>query len=575
MVILAIGVKPGTEFLKGSNIELGNRGHIIVNNKMQTNINNVYAVGDAVLVNDLVSGIRVAIPLAGPANKQGRIAANNILGMESVYKGTQGTSIIKTFDLTAGCTGNNEKVLKNNNIKYNIVYVEAQSHASYYPGAMPMTIKLIFNDKGDILGSQIIGYEGVDKRIDVISSILRLNGKVNDLVEFEQAYALPYSSAKDPVNIVGQVAENVLRGLSDIALPRDVENIDKNKVVILDIRDEMEREIGSIRDSLNIPLEQLRNRLNELDKSKEIWTYCQVGLRGYIAERILKQNGFKAKNITGGYKVYMKGQYKPIITECNTDDDFILDEEVAIDLDACGLSCPGPLMQVKNSMEFLEKGNVLRIKASDPGFFEDIKAWCRKTDNDLLNLSKENGIIKALVRKGSTKGINQQQEYSIKDIDKQKENKTIVVFSGDLDKAIASFIIANGAATMGRKVTMFFTFWGINILRKNEIVPVKKNLIEKMFGKMMPRGSENLKLSKMNMMGMGSKMIRKIMKDKNVSSLEELIKSAINSGIEIVACQMSLELLGLKKEELIDGIKIGGVGYYLGEAEDSNINLFI
>jgi peroxiredoxin family protein/TusA-related sulfurtransferase len=228
-------------------------------------------------------------------------------------------------------------------------------------------------------------------------------------------------------------------------------------------------------------------------------------------------------------------------------------------------------MQVKASMSDLEEGQILKVSASDPGFYEDIKAWCKRTNNELLEVTKTGSNITAFIKKNLQPETANQYNASVS----VKDNKTMVVFSGDLDKAIASFIIANGAASMGKKVTMFFTFWGLNILRKPEKVNVKKGMLDHMFGFMMPRGSRRLKLSNMNMLGMGGKMIRMVMKNKNISSLEELIQSAIDSGIEIVACQMSMDVMGLKKEELIDGVKIGGVGYYLGEAEDSNVNLFI
>ncbi len=225
-------------------------------------------------------------------------------------------------------------------------------------------------------------------------------------------------------------------------------------------------------------------------------------------------------------------------------------------------------MQVKASLDELQGGQILKVTATDPGFYEDIKAWCSKTRNTLVNLERQGPNTSAFIKKGQEKTL----ELSSVPV---KDNKTMVVFSGDLDKAIASFIIANGAASMGKKVTMFFTFWGLNILRKTEKVEVKKDFIGKMFGFMMPRGSKKLQLSKMNMMGMGAKMIRMVMKNNNISSLEDLITSAVDSGIEIVACQMSMDVMGIKKEELIDGVKIAGVGYYLGEAEDANVNLFI
>ncbi|WMJ80872.1 FAD-dependent oxidoreductase [Clostridium sp. MB40-C1] len=578
IVILAIGVTPDVSFLKNTLLEFGPKGHIIVNENLETNIKDVYAVGDAVEVVDFINGQKTAVPLAGPANKQGRIAADNICGIKTTYKGTQGTSILKVCDLTCAATGNNERILKKNNISYKIIYVYPQSHASYYPGATPITLKLIFNGEGRILGAQAIGYEGVDKRIDDIATVIRLKGSVTDLTELELSYAPPYSSAKDPVNIAGYYAEDILTEKSEVILPREIKNRDKESTIILDVRTDLERENGAIEGDIHIPLQQLRGRLNELDKNKEIWAYCQIGLRGYIAERLLKQKGFKAKNITGGYKQFMAEKFKP--KKINHSEKMIASIEnpkisngIVKNLDACGLSCPGPLMRVKAAVDELKPGDTLNVSASDPGFYEDIKAWCRKTNTELLGLNKEKGIIKASLKKCEKDVSSSIQETAVST--NTKDSQTMVVFSGDLDKAIASFIIANGAAAMGKKVTMFFTFWGINIIRKNEHVPVKKNFIETMFGKMMPRGSEKLKLSNMNMGGMGAKMIKGIMKKHNVHSLEELIQSAIDNGVEIVACQMSMELLGLRKEELIDNVKLAGVGYYLGEADQSNINLFI
>jgi peroxiredoxin family protein/TusA-related sulfurtransferase/rhodanese-related sulfurtransferase len=406
----------------------------------------------------------------------------------------------------------------------------------------------------------------------------------------------------------------------------DVAGMKPEEYILVDVRSEMEYSNGHVEGAINIPVDNLRDRLSELDSSKTIVEYCQVGLRGYVADRILTQHGFKVLNVTGGYKSETILTFDPKQSEQNKfnadssdrnndnrnmgnggdhnhgqdtvksgkdtcgcsvsgkkqlvvdPDTQAIKEEVreagAYDktLDACGLCCPGPLMQVKASMADLKEGQILKVEASDPGFYEDIKAWCKRTNNELVDLKKAGGNITAFIKKS---GRKQEALVQCAEVSAVKDNKTMVVFSGDLDKAIASFIIANGAASMGKKVTMFFTFWGLNILRKPEKVKVQKGMMDHMFGMMMPRGSKRLTLSKMNMMGMGGKMIRKVMKDKNVSSLEELIQSAIQSGIEIVACQMSMDVMGLRKEELIDGVKIGGVGYYLGEAEDSNVNLFI
>lgn len=588
MVILAIGVAPDTNFLKDSGLELGARGHILVNDKMETNKEGIYAVGDAIEVVDFVTGKNTAIPLAGPANKQGRIAADNIAGLNSSFKGSQGTSIIKVFGLTAASTGANERTLQKAGASFKTIFIHPVSHASYYPGAIPMTLKLIFNEEGKVLGAQGIGYDGVDKRIDVIATVIRLGGTVEDLTELELSYAPPFSSAKDPVNMAGFVAQNVLEGRSHVATWSDVEEMNPEDFILLDVRTELEYANGHVEGAINVPVDDLRDRLSELDPSKTIVEYCQVGLRGYIADRILSQHGYQVMNVTGGYKSISSLDFKPKYepakanrAEIDPDTQTVKAASVKTSrnagefdksLDACGLCCPGPLMQVKASMTDLKEGQILRVEASDPGFYEDIKAWCKRTNNELLDLTKSGGNITAFIKK---LGENNEALVYCQEGPIVRDNKTMVVFSGDLDKAIASFIIANGAASMGKKVTMFFTFWGLNILRKPDKVKVKKGMIDNMFGMMMPRGSKRLKLSKMNMMGMGGKMIRMVMKNKNVSSLEDLIKAAIDSGIEIVACQMSMDVMGLKKEELIDGVKIGGVGYYLGEAEDSNVNLFI
>ena len=302
LVILAIGVTPDTKFIDGSGIELGPKGHIVTNDNMETNITNIYGVGDAVQVKDFVSGKITAVPLAGPANKQGRIVADNIAGIKTAYKGTQGTSIIKVFGLTGANTGLNERALKAAGIPYKAIFVHPASHATYYPGATQITLKLLFGLDGKVLGAQAVGTDGVDKRIDVIATLIRMNGTVTDLTELELSYAPPFSSAKDPVNMAGYVAENVLAGRMDVITAADYMTSNKENTVLLDVRTPAEFQRGHIEGSINIPVDSLRERLTELDPKKEIIEYCQVGLRGYIAATILQQNGFKVKNITGGYK---------------------------------------------------------------------------------------------------------------------------------------------------------------------------------------------------------------------------------------------------------------------------------
>ncbi|MCT4688971.1 DsrE/DsrF/DrsH-like family protein [Vallitalea sp.] len=592
MVILSIGIKPNGELAKNAGLDTNKRGGIIVDEYLKTSDNSIYAVGDAIEVVDYVNGSKTMIPLAGPANKQGRIVANNIVGKQEKYKGTMGTSVVKVFDLTVATTGNNEKTLNRLGKKYQEDYkislVQPKSHAGYYPGAIPMTIKLMFDLEGKILGVQIIGYEGVDKRIDVIATLIKMGGTIYDLKELELAYAPPYSSAKDPVNMAGFSAENILSGDMEVVLWDEIDNEDKQNSIILDVRDDIELELGYIKGAKNIPVNSLRNRIDELDKNKEILVYCAIGIRGYIASRILTQKGYKAKNLIGGYnfykcvaKDYTKTTSSDVDCDCfvtNTDEDnkkelksvdLAMNQGITIKLNACGLQCPGPIMQVNNKMKEINTGDILEISATDPGFPIDVEAWCKKTGNSFIKTEKREKEFVVWIGKGN-ENVEIKEKSAV-----ATDKSTMVVFSGELDKALASFIIANGAASMGKEVSMFFTFWGLNILRKEQKVKVKKSVIEKMFGFMMPKGTKKLKLSKMNMAGMGSAMMKKVMRDKNVNSLEELIKSALDNGVKIVACTMSMDVMGIKKEELIDGIELGGVASYLGDTDDANHNLFI
>ncbi len=567
IVILAIGVIPDTKFLSNSGVLLGEKGHILVNDKLETNIPGIYAVGDAILVKNYITNESSAIPLAGPANRQGRIVAGNIENRNEKYKGSLGTAIIKVFGLTGASTGLNERAVKRLNISYERIYLHPNDHASYYPGATPISIKLIYEKgSGKILGAQVIGIKGVDKFIDVIATTIKFGGKLEDLAELELAYAPPFSSAKSPINMAGFVGLNLEEGLVEQIVMEDLKNYDKNKQIILDVREEVEVATGKIDNSINIPLSELRKRFIELPKDKEILIYCAVGLRGYIASRFLLQNGYRVKNIAGGIKSKIKDIH--FIDKSNNQNKIesasIIEGEY---LDLSGLSCPGPLVKIKERIDNLKEEEILKVKVSDPGFYNDIQSWCKTTKNSLLSLEKKNGYIFATLKKS---GVTKNNDNKIIET---KDGVTIVVFSGDLDKAIAAFIIANGALAMGKKVTMFFTFWGLSILKRKNLE--KKSWIEKMFAMMLPKNSNQLPISKMNFFGIGAKLIRCVMKQKNIMSLEELIKKAIESGVEITACTMSMDVMGITQEELIDGINYGGVGQYLGATEGANTNLFI
>lgn len=636
IVVLGIGVVPESSLAQKAGLELSIGGSIKVNEYYETSAQDIYAVGDAIAVTHFVSGRESLIPLAGPANKQGRIAAENAIysgkahdrkaesiethdvkaesiktygvkaeGWKVRGSRVQGSSVLKLFDLTAAATGMNEKQLLREGMKFLKTYVHPQSHAGYYPGSTPISMKLLFAEDGKLLGAQAVGYEGVEKRIDVLAAALRLGGTVYDLEELELCYAPPYSSAKDPVNMLGFTAANILKGDMPVFYAEELASTGPEGIQLIDVSTPDEVLMGTVEGSRNIPLDELRDRLDGLDREKPVYVFCRVGLRGYIATRILLQSGYDVKNMSGGYKTYRlvtdtrfhygkacgsetmaagradrgavcgnggralaAGQEAGATAACTEASSGGVVRRLTVD--ACGLQCPGPIMKVSEGIKALGDGGELLVRATDPAFASDIHVWCERTGNELLSVENRKGTYEVLLKKGVSREV-----CPITAPAALGNDKTMVIFSGDLDKAIAAFIIANGAAAMDRKVTLFFTFWGLNILRRDEKVSVSKNLVEKMFGFMMPRGSRKLALSRMNMGGMGARMIKSIMKKKNVASLEELIRSAMDNGVRVVACQMSMDLMGIHKEELIDGVEIGGVATFLGSAETSDTNLFI
>ncbi|GKX67078.1 CoA-disulfide reductase [Inconstantimicrobium mannanitabidum] len=590
LIILSIGVKPETTIAKEAGITLNERGAIVVDKHMKTSDPDIYALGDAVEILDFVNKKPTMIPLAWPANRQGRIVADNISGRNIEYKGTLGSSVAKVFDYTVATTGSNEKLLKKLAIDYKVVHIHPGSHAGYYPGSFPIAIKMLFHpNTGRIFGAQAVGMDGVEKRIDVIATAIKGNLTVFDLQDIETCYAPPYNSAKDPVNMLGYYASNIIEGIETTIQWDEVEQLDKETSVILDVREDFELSTGTFDNFIHIPLGQLRNRLSELPKDKHIYTTCQVGLRGYVACRLLEQRGFKCSNIDGGLKTYLyvkranqninnpnsnENDKEKEVAAMQLDDLDITEINAKVTLNACGLQCPGPIKRVFEEVQKMNNGDILEVKASDPGFSKDIGSWCNSTGNTLMKAefnNKEKAFV-AYIKKGNTE-TSVSQTSSTTAV--TKDGATIVVFSGDLDKAIASFIIATGAASMGKKVTLFFTFWGLNILKNKNKPKVIKDTMEKMFDVMLPSHPGKLRLSQMNMMGMGPVMIKKIMKKHNVDTLETLIKNAIDMGVKVVACSMSMDLMGIKKEEFIDGVEVGGVASYLGAADQAGLNLFI
>jgi NADPH-dependent 2,4-dienoyl-CoA reductase/sulfur reductase-like enzyme/rhodanese-related sulfurtransferase/TusA-related sulfurtransferase len=416
LIILSIGIKPQTNLAKDAGLELGPRGHIIVDEKMQTSDPNIFAAGDAVIVKHLQTNRPIALALAGPANKQGRIAADNIAGKDSKYNGILGASVVKVFDMTVASVGLTEKQLKDSNIKYEKVYVHPNNHANYYPNAIPLAFKLLFEvPSGKVLGTQIVGGPGSEKRVDIISTIIKMGGTVFDLEELELTYAPPYGSAKDPVNMAGFVASNFLRGDMPIKQWHDIKEFNSNGGVILDVRTVEEFQARNIEGSLNIPIENLRSRINEIPKGKPILAYCEVGYRSYLATRILLQNGFdKVYDLTGGFKTYemANATTEEIVSACgsseNIMEDLVKEKKVesadSIELDCSGLTCPGPLNAMIKALETLPVNKELKVSATDPGFKSSEEAYAKLNNNvELVKLGKEEGKLVANLRKVKVK----------------------------------------------------------------------------------------------------------------------------------------------------------------------------
>ncbi|NLO00106.1 MAG: FAD-dependent oxidoreductase [Bacteroidales bacterium] len=579
LVLLSIGVRPNTQLARDAGIALGERG-IQVDKFLQTSAPEVYAVGDAIEYPHPLTGQPWLNFLAGPANRQARIVADNmVFGNRTEYEGSIGTSIAKVFDLIVGATGLAAKRLKQLNIPYRTVTTVSAAHASYYPKAFPLTLKIVFDpETGKLYGGQCVGLDGVDKRIDQLAIFIKRGGTVQDLCSLEQAYAPPFSSAKDPLAIAGYAASNVVNGSMPVVTWRELREKCKEDVFLLDVRTPEEYALGSIEGSVNIPLDELREHLDELPRDKEIVIYCSIGLRGYVGLRILKGHGFEqVYNLTGGLKLWESATASPsdpaaparVVSMPFASRPASALNAGVIRVDACGLQCPGPILKLKQAIDKAEVGDRVEVISSDPGFLRDAPAWSASTGHPLLSCTSENGEIKAVFEKAGA-GV----PVSDRAVQGSK-NKTFIMFSDDLDRAIATFVLANGAAATGHKVSIFFTFWGLNVIKKVKKPAVKKDFFGKMFGCMLPSSSKKLRLSRMSMLGAGDKMMRFLMKKKNINSLEELRDQALAGGVEFIACQMSMDMMGIAKEELLDGVEIGGVATYMNRAENAVVNLFI
>ena len=592
LVLLSIGVRPETGLAAAAGLKIGEAHGIWVNEYLQTSAPDVYAVGDAIEFPHPLTGKPWLNYLANPANRQGRIVADNMVkGNHVKYEGAIGTSIAKVFDLTVASTGLAAKRLQQLGIAYQSSTTHSASHAGYYPGSLPLTVKLIFDPTtGKLYGAQVVGCDGVDKRIDQLALLLKKGGTIYDLIQLEHAYAPPYSSAKDPIAIGGYVAGNIINGSMPVVSWRELHAILKTSLpaeyLLLDVRTAEEFAFSAISGAVNIPLDELRDRLSEIPIDKPIYVYCAVGLRGYLALKILTARGYKeVKNLSGGYKTYSTALAPVICTvgSCPLPVSSEITQSSAdsmpssaspsincVKIDASGLQCPGPILKVKTAIESIGKGDQVEIVSTDTAFSRDVAAWCKSTGNLLLSNTSAEGCYTVLLEKENLKEIP-----SVPSVAVTAKGKSFILFSDDLDKALATFVLANGAAATGEKVTIFFTFWGLNAIKKENKPSVQKDFFGKMFSMMLPSSSKKLALSKLNMGGIGAIMMRYLMKKKGVESLESLRASALAQGVEFIACQMSMDVMGVKREELLDEVTVGGVATYMERAENSNVNLFI
>lgn len=587
LIILAIGVKPESNLASSCGLKVGPRGHIITTKTLQTVdattnevVEDVYAIGDAIEVYDFVDNSKTAIALAWPANRQGRLVADHINGFKVSYKGSLGSSVVKIFDYIAASTGNSEKSLIRKNTPYEISYVTRGNHAGYYPDAQEMIIKLIFDPKtGKIFGAQAFGHVGTEKRIDVIATAIKGGLTIEDLPDLELCYAPPFSSAKDPVNIAGYAASNVMAGVYKTIRYNQIDEVIKKGGFVVDARTRLEYDLHHIEGAINIPQIEMRNRMNEFPSNKDtpVYLYCNIGHTGYLAVQILRGYGYtNIYNLTGGIKMYNAVyQFNPNekVPEFHNPEERKIEpmnqtQIKRLKVDACGLQCPGPIMETFKTMQTMKEGDIVEVEATDSGFTRDVEKWAKSTGNTLVSVVKDGNIYRATLQKGGPKSSGTPVQLT-------NDSTTIVLFSGDLDKALASLIIAQGARAMGKNVTIFATFWGLNLLRKPKGGKVKKPFVEKMFGWMMPKGAKKMKISKMNFGGAGTAMIKGVMKKKNVRALEVQLQDAMKSGVNFIACTMSMDIMGIRKEELIDGIDYAGVATYLAESENAGVTLFI
>ena len=573
LVVLSIGVRPESSLAKEAGLTLNSRGYVVVNDFMQSSDPSIYAVGDVVETRDLVfPEKRATVALGNIANMQARIAADHaVLNKTIPYTGSLGTSIVRGFDTVLALTGWNEKRLKAAGIPYEVAIVTDYHHASYYPGALPLTLKMTFDkETGRIYGAQAVGMEGADKRIDVLAMAITGKLTIEDLSLAQLCYSPPFGSARDVANVVALNARNIKDGLVNPG--HSLSDLSPN-VKLIDVRPPEVAGLHPIPGSINIPDYEISTKAKSLDPTVEYRTVCAMGKMSYFASRKLLQAGLQASSLIGGLRIHSKPKPEPL--DSHTEGAAVTApavEAAEINLDCTGMACPGPLLKLKTAASEIGSGGTIHVRASDPGFKADVKAFAKSSGFTVDSLNVEKGIIHATLRKEGAIATLRNESKAIT----SGKNTTIVVFSMDLDKMIAAFVIANGAAAMGGQVTMFFTFWGLSALRDpSKKTKTKKSIDDWIVGKWLPSGADKLPLSNFDYMGIGPGLLKMEMQRKHLPNISGLMQAAKDQNIKIVACTMSMEAMGIHDDELIDGVEFGGVAEYLSYAHEAGTNLFI
>lgn len=556
--VLAIGVRPESDLAKAAGLDLSDRGAILVNDQLQTSDPAIYAVGDAIQVKDFVLGYDTLVPLAGPANRQGKLVADHICGREVTYQGSLGSSVLKCFRLTAASCGNNEKTLKEMDLPYQALHLYPSDHAGYYPGANALLLKVLYRPSdGALYGAQCLGHSEVHKTIDIIATAIYGGLSVYDLADLELCYAPPYSTAKAPVNFAGYVAQNVRDGLA-IQPATCLDDLAADGAYILDVRTPAEYKAGHIKEATLIPLDDLRSRLDDLPKDQPIYIHCAIGLRGYYAARLLTQKGFDVVNLGGGFRLYsgLKNQLKarPLLAAPTPEP---AAQAAPASLDLTGLRCPEPILEAARQLAAAPAGQALRLVLPDSQV-EEIRRYCTAQGASIKE-SRANGTTTLTVTPASGTG-------------QAPQGLAFVLYTTDPKKITTALTLATSARAQGVPVDTVFAYWAIQSLAKSpDTGPFAAN-DDLTTG--LTKAADFLARFHMDPTDRLSGCLRRILNKPSQPDLQATLDRAQAAGVNLLACRTSMEAFRLTNRDLIDPAQPVDLTDYLNRS-DRQTTLYI